>query len=605
MEGARLTSSVPKAAAAYTLALLLCLAILTLTLGLWEADLGVPITYQGDALLAQLWIKGVQEHGWYLHNDALGAPTGHDMHDYMLMESGHFLLIKLLTAFTSKAGRIYNLFFLLTFPLTTLSSLFVLRRFAVPYAAALVASLLYTFLPYHFLRGLQGHLFLASYFLLPLVVMLILWIHLDQPFLFEQEPGRRLPKLRLFHRKLLLAVCVCILVSSTGAYYAFFACFFFLVAGLLAWRRRKTLAPMAAGLLLCTLVSVGAAANAAPSLLFKWNHGSNRQAVQRSLAGVEFYSLKLTQLLMPTSFHRLPSFAHFKNHYATRTLSGSDFGCLGVTGALGFLATMGWLGYRDPKRWGSELRDGLGAALLAALLLATVGGLGSILAFVIGHWIRCYERMSIYVAYFSFFTIALGLQEMALTRVKTRIGRLLYYGFLAILLTLGILDQTSPKLVPSYASLRKEYRNDANFVSRVEAAVPQQAMIFQLPYVPFPESPPVHRMTDYDHLRPYLHSKTLRWSYGAMRGREGDAWQKRISSQPLDQMVKTLAESGFAGIYLDRFGFIDQGAALESQLTSLLGSRPIVSDNQRLLFFSLAEYKRHLPPALVKLESSR
>ena len=79
-----------------------------------------------------------------------------------------------------------------------------------------------------------------------------------------------------------------------------------------------------------------------------------------------------------------------------------------------------------------------------------------------------------------------------------------------------------------------------------------------------------------------------------MRGREGDVWQKWVTSQPVEQMVKTLAESGFAGIYLDRFGFTDEGRGMESKLAALLGGRPLVSHNQRLSFFSLAEYKKKL-----------
>ena len=40
---------------------------------------------------------------------------------------------------------------------------------------AIFAALLYTFLPYHFVRG-EHHLFLAAYFTVPLAVLMTLWV---------------------------------------------------------------------------------------------------------------------------------------------------------------------------------------------------------------------------------------------------------------------------------------------------------------------------------------------------------------------------------------------------------------------------------------------
>src|SRR5204862_231532 len=109
-------------------------------------------------------------------NPALGAPAGLDLRDVPLSDNNfHFLLLKLLGLFTSDYGLVINLFFLLTFPLVTLSALYVFRQFKISLAPALFASLLYTFLPFHFIRG-QHHLFYAAYYLVPLMVMVTLWI---------------------------------------------------------------------------------------------------------------------------------------------------------------------------------------------------------------------------------------------------------------------------------------------------------------------------------------------------------------------------------------------------------------------------------------------
>src|SRR2546423_15476937 len=99
-------------------------------------------------------------------------------------------------------------------------------------------------------------------------------------------------------------------------------------------------------------------------------------------------------------------------------------------------------------------------------------------------------------------------------------------------------------------------------------------------------------MGDYAHFRGYLNSRALRWSYGAMGDRESDRWQKAVISQPLSEFVKSIAVADFDGIYLDREGYSDNGALMESQLSSLLGIQPSVSSNTGLVFFNLTEYKK-------------
>src|SRR5262245_6792126 len=154
-----------KPVAAYGGALILSVAILALFLKPWSKSLQVPVSYDwGDGKLTFALIQCMVENGWYLHNDRLGAPFGVDMHDFPMSDSLHFGVIKLLSLAFPDWGLLYNLYFGLTFPLTAFCSLFVMRRFGISYLPALVASLLFTFLPYHFFCGYCGHIFLASYY---------------------------------------------------------------------------------------------------------------------------------------------------------------------------------------------------------------------------------------------------------------------------------------------------------------------------------------------------------------------------------------------------------------------------------------------------------
>src|SRR5262249_5518440 len=155
-----------------------------------------------------------------------------------------------------------------------------------------------------------------------------------------------------------------------------------------------------------------------------------------------------------------------------------------------------------------------------------------------------------------------------------------------VLLGLGVFDQAAPLRLPPTTQLPglAAWESDTAFVRRIEASLPRAAMVFQLPYVPFPEHPPVQRMFDYDHFRGYLHSTALRWTYGAMKGRPTDAWLAELASRPAPALVEAAALAGFAGIYVDRHGYADAGVGLELALAGTLGE-PIASADGRLAFF--------------------
>jgi phosphoglycerol transferase len=131
-------------------------------------------------------------------------------------------------------------------------------------------------------------------------------------------------------------------------------------------------------------------------------------------------------------------------------------------------------------------------------------------------------------------------------------------------------------------------------VREIEQIVPHGGLILQLPFMTFPEGSPVPPMQDYDLLRGYLHSDHLRWTYGTIRGREGNAWVRQAAATPADQLVETLAWADFSGIYLDRNGFDDKGVQIEKDLRNALGGLPIHSPDERRVFYNLTEYRARL-----------
>jgi phosphoglycerol transferase len=578
-----------KGAAAYTAAVLASLVLMTGVLKLWHFHLHVPLCYTWDSLLCQMWIKGVIEHGWYLENPDLGAPFSQESYDFPLADNLHFAALKLLGYAFPDAGAVYNLYYLLTFPVTTLTMLYALRRFRISYAVSIVVSLLFTFLPLHFHRLI--HYLLACYYVVPLMGMVILQVYMGQYHARRDEAGDPEPRWRLLVRWL-VALGTCILTGMAGIYYAFFACFFLLIAGIAGLCSSRRWAALGAGLLLTLTVCGSVGGTLFPSIRYKHREGSNGEAVRRGYQEAEVYGLRITQLLLPVTGHRVPWLLRFKNYYnATAPLfNENDFATLGALGSVGFLLLVGWLVLRPRVPDGSALLDGLSVCNAAALLLATLGGFGSLFTYLTTPYIRGYNRISVYIGFFALSALAVVLDRTGRRWASTTRRRLVFWTVLVVLLFGGVADQTTPLFVPAYARWHQDYREDEEFVRRIEAAVPAGTMVYQLPYVQFPEEGPTHDMVDYDSFRPYLHSHMLRWSYGAMRERPGDAWHRDLLTRPLAERLSLLALAGFGGVHIDRAGYADHAAALEADLASLLGVKPLVSSGERFAFFDMAPY---------------
>ena len=399
-------------------------------------------------------------------------------------------------------------------------------------------------------------------------------------------------------------------VASTGIYYAFFACFFLVVVFIHHLLTRQRIHSILSAAILIILIFGGVVINLLPNFYYKSVHGPNIQAAMRSPADAEVYGLKITQLVLPSDYHRVAFWRRFKTRYNTSApLSNENStASLGIVGSVGFFILLACvLGFKrresDPS---SDLLQKLSLLNLSGVLLGVIGGFGSLFAYFISPQIRAYNRISIYIGFFAIMAFFFSFEDLFRNVKKTKKSNLLFLVLLAVILIAGILDQT-PSFYPTgmtSRSFKESYRREADFIRQVETAVPAGTMIFQLPYVPCPENPPVNKMKDYDHFRAYLHSESLRWSYGTIKGRMTDGWQKAIAEKPVEEFVALASLSGFGGIYLDRFGYPDGGPELETKLSRILAASPLVSSDKRLVFFSMSEFNKKAIQEREKLLSS-
>jgi hypothetical protein len=542
-------------------------------LRLWQADLRVPLNYLGDGVLNLTVIKTAVDHGWYLENPDLGAPHGQELYDYPVVsgETLNLFLFWLAGLVTDDPALILNLFFLLTFPLAALTAFLVLRRLPVSRGTALVGSVLFTLLPYHFIRG-EAHVFLAAYYAVPLGAYLVISVLRGEPLL-----GR--------WRRTLVTVALCIVVATASGsfYYSAFTVFLVAIAALLRFVAQRERKALVAGGAVVALITAASLVQLTPTIAYRVAHGANDEVAKRYWFESEVYGLKLTNLVLPIEHHRLDRLARFRDEYAQGVPQNEGRGAsLGVVATAGFLWLLG-VGLAAcvgaARRPALRIHAGLAAVTLAAFAVATTGGLATLIG-VVWPQIRAWNRISVFIAFFSLAAVALLLEAL-----RRRISAIAFAAVLGAVLTIGVFDQTTAAYVPAYETVEAEYRSDREFVRSLEDRLPKQASVAQLPYEPFPE-PSVPGRPPYDPAKPYLHSDDLRWSWGAMRGRSHD-WAATIAGRPAAEVISAARRAGFAGILLDRLALQDAAPSVEEEFERVLGGASLRSPDRRFVFFEL------------------
>lgn len=570
-------------------------------LKLWDAPLRVPFALGGDNPLTLSAIKGILDNGWYFTNPFLGAPGGQQLIDFAGFgaENLQWLMVKALGLVVQSPAVLMNVYFLLSFPLVAAAGFVVLRRFHVSRQAALVASVVFSVLPYHFWQGGEGHLMLANYFAVPAGCWLIMRALLGERFM---RPDAARPGMRGWvtwsNAGVVLA---CILVGGSTLYYAVFTLILLVLSAAVraarvrSWRGLVPAAGAFAG------VGLVLAVNLSPALLYRMANGANAALAVRTPNESEIYSFSLIQLLLPIPDHRVAVFADAQQRWAGATMIHGEGGIqlgllLAITFVVVLVATYVWvLGTRHARGGPNPVVGAASVGAVLAFLLGTFGGISSIIAFFGSPQIRDWSRLGPFVAFFCLIVLALAL-DWVLARLRARTGSAWTGGVvLVVVAVFGILDQTSAANVPQYAITATDWHVRAAFVQRIEHAVPPGSTILQLPLLPFPESPGLPPMGPYDPLAGYIHADNLRWTFGAIKGRAED-WTDEAATLPPAELIRAAAAAGFAGAYVDRGGYADQGKEADADLTATVGSSilPITSEGGRFAFYSLAPLAERL-----------
>ena len=470
-----------------------------------------------------------------------------------------------------------NLTLLSAHLLAAVSFYFVCRHLRYDASMAFAGAVLFALSRYAFWRGLP-HLTLTFYWHLPLVLLVLWWCVRE-----ESISGNR--------NKLGWCLAIVVLTGLQNAYYSamflqllFWAALFCLLR---PGSRNRAILPVAlAGLLLATI------AFANVDTFFSWRaHGSHLDAVPRTYSEGELYALRPVELFLPRS-HSLNDWALWANriYFNSSLYSGEEgsvyLGLAGMVALVWLIGTALWSVVR-----GTPLKIPLhfwGVFLVACF--SVVGGLNGLIGLFGMHLFRSSNRYSIVIL-----TILLLFLVKELTRLSRRWKPATVVAFAALLVAIGLYDQVPPGHPEQEATTRKDLVQEADLVSKIEASLPQPASVFQLPVRDFPESAPLNAMVDYENFRPYLHSRSVRFSYGDAKVEDRPRWQKEAEQFAPKDLIEVLESYGFDAILINRRGYADRGASLIDDLGSA-GSGRIVAESEDFICLRLNPAQRILFP---------
>ncbi len=570
------------------------LAICSLGWACWNSafSFSFPWSYTGDGWWVSLLFKSIIDSGSFLTNPYLGFPDGYQLYDFPIDEGANFAVVAIESLFTKNYVSVLNGFYLLTFVLTTWTSLYACKKVGLNKAFSLFVSLLFAFAPYHVTRGL-GHIFLSAYYAVPLYILMILSVAMEENFgIFSSI------KETSFKQWLFLIFIIGLLASS-GIYYAFFTCYFLIVAAIYAQmtKESKGFESLQRAFIYLAIISSVVFLNILPNIVYNYLNGSNFGIFVRGPAAAEEYGLKIIQLLLPSPFDGFSFLQSLRQTYETTSplVNENQAAALGIIGAIGFLSLLFIILFSKSASFVGNKIKALATVNLSAVLLGTIGGFGVLFAYTVSSTIRGYNRVSIFILYFSLLALALGLQKL-ITKYFQKKSILFSWLIVIPLMLFGLYNQMGKyAIIPSNPAM---FQSDKEFIQQIEKQLPNGSAIFQLPYIQFPETAPLYQMLDYEEFRGYLHSHNLKWSAGALKGRPSALWQEMIGQKPLPVFLQNIIVAGFAGLYIDCNGYKDHGNAIVTELRSLLNIQPLVSPDHELVFFDLRVYAKKVLSSL-------
>ena len=211
---------------------------------------------------------------------------------------------------------------------------------------------------------------------------------------------------------------------------------------------------------------------------------------------------------------------------------------------------------------------------LWVVLYAAIGGGNCLLGLFGLQYFRSSNRYSIWIcATCLFFLVS------RMSRIVRGWNKVTSYALATGVAAVGLLDQLPlPPPKAETQAMAKLVENDRAFCRKLEEKLFPGTMVFQVPVMNFIDADPINGCEPYAHARPYLWTRTLRFSWGSAQGRTRDDWQALVMKLPIEQQVAHLEQFGFGAIYYNRKAFTNHAETIIKELARL-GKTQIIEDD--------------------------
>lgn len=552
-------------------------------LKVWDWRPGTPLGLTGDAPWMATLIRGYLDYGPYADTPLFGAPfalntgwssTGNDLHVWILTALG---------TFSHDPFTVMAVYFFLTFPLSALTMYWLCRKYEVARAPAVMAGVLFSLIPGHQERF--PHLFLAAYWAVPFAAWVIIETARGRSVLATDATGRS--RRRLAH---VAHVLMLIAIGLGDVYYVAFTLVIAVPIAVLRQIRRpdfRELRLLSIPLLVMvvpTLISLAVARRRADRDVL-----TGGMPFGRSFVDSDRWAGQIFDLVMPWPGYRVAAFGQRSQAYDALTGTTGEVSAIGgvaVLGLIGMLVVVGSALLRGRLVAVNPLIAVLAVASLLAIAFFTRGGLGALTAFLLTPQIRTWSRLFLFIGLFGLLAAGWFVTQLG----RRAGGRQQVYAVSAVLVLLGVLDQTNPGRAPDYGSNRAQLATLAAFDDHVQQALGPGCTIFVLPVVGFPE---VNDALWSDLMSLGLASDDLHWSFGAIKGTAPADWQLGLATNDPPRLINDIAALNYCGVVVES-SLGQRSPLLAAELPRLLGPAVATSSDKRYTAYSLKEVRGRL-----------
>ena len=479
-----------------------------------------------------------------------------------------------------------NLLLFLSFPIVATLAYLAIRYLDLRGPLAIALAVAFTMTPYHWGRGL-GHLYLATIYGGITGVLLALMIGRGAVSRLKRTGG-----FTAKYGRILIVAALIIISAWSGLYYAAFGVLLTVAAVLWRLGKRDSWKQLLAGCAIPASIVLLALIGFLPGLITSQISPPTSTIAERSTFDSVTFAGNLAMALTPAPISDLPGMWRYNSAVNTafapvtraepqlENASLTNFG-VWTTSACAIIFVIGlFTNARRPRRHRNRDLPFLAYLTSVVIVFFIPWGLNFFFATWVTAQVRAWNRLLPILLLLFILGAASTIKDSQWAR-----GRVSATIIGALILILVIIDSVLP-FKPAYASGAAEGERQLQIAEKyaadVNAAIPGQCGILQLPYVVYPEQGRIERLDDYQHFWQPLVNREKDWSYGAVKNTAQGEFAQSLGPVPGPDDFTLLRDRGFCGIHVDTRGMSDQLASRTTTELGVLLGEPVATgmDNE-------------------------